>query len=96
MSIEPSIAATVARTDPDPTDWSLYQKCSQVCRAEMGQPCFSLSGKVVGGQTDGVRTPLTHPHVARKLRRRARTYQLTPKGLFVTDKPTPIQGETPA
>jgi len=49
-------------------DWSEYRKCSQVCRAEMGEPCFSLSGTVVNGQTDGVRTVLAAPHNARKRR----------------------------
>lgn len=52
------------------TDWSLYRACSQVCRAKMGEPCFSLSGRVVDGQTDNVRTYLAVPHLARKLRTR--------------------------
>lgn len=49
-------------------DWDRYRKCSQVCQAETGKPCFSLNGRVVGGQPDGVVTPLDHPHVSRKLR----------------------------
>ena len=52
------------------TDWNLYRKCSQVCRAEIGQPCISLSGKIVEGRPDNVRTELTVPHKARKLRTR--------------------------
>ena len=57
-------------SDTPPVDWNDYRKCSQVCRAEIGQPCFSLSGTIVGGRPDGVRTPLDHPHKARKLRTR--------------------------
>ena len=53
-----------------PTDWNDYRKCSQVCRAEMGQPCFALSGRIVDGQPDRVFTPLLFPHASR--RRRAR------------------------
>lgn len=49
-------------------DWSAYRKCSQVCRAETGQPCFSLSGTIANGQADGVRTVLDKPHNARKRR----------------------------
>lgn len=50
-------------------NWDDYQKCSQVCRAEIGKACFSLSGMVVNGQPDGVVTELDHPHVSRKLRK---------------------------
>lgn len=53
---------------PEPVDWSAYRKCSQICRAEIGEPCFSMSGKIVGGQPDGVRTELAAPHKARKRR----------------------------
>lgn len=70
MSLEPSLAATVDRLgqeDVEPVDWGRYRKCSQVCRAPAGEPCFSLSGRIVGGRPDGVRTPLTHAHKARKL-----------------------------
>lgn len=45
-----------------------YRKCSQICRAAAGEPCFSLSGKIVNGQPDGVRTVLAAPHTFRKLR----------------------------
>lgn len=50
------------------TDWNLYRKCSQVCRAEIGQPCVSQSGRVVNGRPDGVQINLLAPHKARKLR----------------------------
>jgi len=50
------------------TNWDDYRACSQVCRAPMGKPCFSLSGRVVNGQPDGVRTELSVPHAARKRR----------------------------
>ena len=53
------------------TDWDLYRKCSQVCGAETGQPCFSRNGKVVEGRPDGVRTELKVPHTTRKMRSRA-------------------------
>lgn len=54
------------------TDWSAYRACTQVCRAPIGKPCVSLSGRIVGGRPDGVRTELTIPHKARKLRTRRR------------------------
>lgn len=49
-------------------DWDDYRKCSQVCRAETGQPCFSLSGTVAGGRPDGVKTVLAEAHTSRKRR----------------------------
>jgi hypothetical protein len=55
---------------PREVDWSEYRKCSQVCRAPMGEPCFSLSGRVVDGQPDGVRTILSQPHHGRLRRTR--------------------------
>ncbi len=61
---------TVMLREVEAVDWSEYRKCSQVCRAPMGEPCFSLSGTVVDGQTDGIRTELDHPHVFRKRRTR--------------------------
>jgi hypothetical protein len=46
-----------------------YRKCSQVCRAEIGSPCYTVSGAIVNGQPDYARTPLyDEPHHARKLR----------------------------
>lgn len=45
-----------------------YRKCSQICGAKIGEPCFSLSGRIVGGRPDGIRTPLDAPHKARKRR----------------------------
>lgn len=56
---------------PREVDWDDYRACTQVCRAPMGKPCFSLSGRVVNGHTDGVLTVLKVPHQARKLRTRA-------------------------
>lgn len=50
------------------TDWSLYRKCYRVCRARMGEPCFTLSGRIVDGRPDGVLTRLATPHVSRELR----------------------------
>lgn len=49
------------------TNWDLYRKCP-IEKAETGEPCTSLSGRVVGGQPDGVLTILEHPHGARQLR----------------------------
>jgi hypothetical protein len=72
MSLDPGLVATVARqeaADAAPVDWDAYRKCSQVCRAETGEACYSLSGTVAGGRPDSVRTPLTHAHVSRKLRK---------------------------
>lgn len=59
---------TVLPRQDEDTDWDLYRKCSQVCRAAIGEPCFSLSGRIVGGRPDEVRTPLAVPHVSRKRR----------------------------
>jgi hypothetical protein len=52
-------------------DWAAYRKCSG-CGAEIGTPCRSLSGAVVGGRPDGVATALPHAHAARQLRVRRR------------------------
>jgi formylmethanofuran:tetrahydromethanopterin formyltransferase len=59
--------AVVPRERPE-TDWSRYRACSQVCRAEIGKPCFSRSGRVVDGRPDQAVTLLDQPHKARKLR----------------------------
>lgn len=53
------------------TNWKLYRKCSQVCRAESGQPCVSRSGRIVAGRPDGVRTALLVPHESRKMKTKA-------------------------
>lgn len=50
------------------TDWGLYRKCSKVCGQPTGKACVSLSGMVVGGRPDQVRTELEFPHKSRKLR----------------------------
>jgi hypothetical protein len=52
------------------TDWSAYRKCSQICGMPTGQACVSVSGTIVGGRPDGIRTELAVPHRARKLRTR--------------------------
>jgi hypothetical protein len=54
------------------TDWSEWQRCSQVCGAETGKPCRSLSGVVNDGRPDGVVTELDEPHPSRKPRTRRR------------------------
>jgi len=46
-----------------------YRACP-VCKAELGQSCRSLSGRVVDGRPDGVAVDLDHPHQARKRRTR--------------------------
>lgn len=68
--IDPDGVAALERSAArlEQTDWSAYRKCSQVCRAKIGEPCFSLSGTVVNGRPNGVRTPLAAPHNARKRR----------------------------
>lgn len=48
-------------------DWSAFRACP-VCRVAIGAACRSASGRVVGGQPDGISTALEHPHVARKRR----------------------------
>lgn len=64
---ETAVAAPLFKVD-GPVYPDDYRACSQVCRAPLGQPCISLSGKVVDGRPDGVRTELAKPHKARKLR----------------------------
>jgi hypothetical protein len=49
-------------------NWDDYRKCSQVCGAEIGEPCVSQSGRVVNGRPDRIVTVLTKPHVSRKRR----------------------------
>lgn len=46
-----------------------YRACP-VCRVKLGEKCISLSGKVVNGRPDQVRTELDKPHVMRKRRTR--------------------------
>lgn len=48
----------------DPDD---YRKCT-TCGAATGTLCASQSGRVAGGQPDGIRTLLPRPHVARQRR----------------------------
>lgn len=61
-------AAALREQEAEPVYPDDYRKCSQVCRAEMGEKCFSLSGKIVEGQPDSIRTYLDRPHMARRLR----------------------------
>ena len=49
------------------TQWNGFRACP-VCKASIGVPCYSLSGRITGGVPDGVRTPLTVPHRARRAR----------------------------
>lgn len=59
------------RTARVATDWDGWRKCT-TCQAPTGEPCYSLSGRVVDGQPDGVPTVLLEPHRAR-LPRKERT-----------------------
>lgn len=52
------------------TNWGLYRKCIRICRAPIGEPCFTVSSRIVNGQPDRVRTPLEEPHTSRLLRGR--------------------------
>jgi hypothetical protein len=56
-------------TKPPPVDWSQYRACG-ICKVRLGEPCISLSGRVVDGRPDGVRTVLTRAHGGRRPRRR--------------------------
>lgn len=55
------------RTARVATDWDRLRKCP-VCQSVTGEPCYSLSGRVVAGQPDGVPTVLLDPHRARQPR----------------------------
>jgi len=48
-------------------DWAAYQKCSQVCGAELGKPCLALSGFVVEGNVT-IAVEAEEPHSPRELR----------------------------
>jgi hypothetical protein len=49
------------------TDWSAFRMCP-VCKAGTGEPCYSLSGRIIGGQPDNMPTVLMDPHRSRKAR----------------------------
>lgn len=53
------------------TDWSAYIKC-RVCHAPAGLPCYTRSGRVVGGVPDGAATTLPEPHTIRQRSKRKR------------------------
>jgi hypothetical protein len=65
------IAARVARQEHDEAvaafPWDDYRACGG-CGAAQGQPCRSLSGRIVNGRPDGVSTPITRAHVDRRRR----------------------------
>jgi hypothetical protein len=44
-----------------------YRKCP-ICSAEIGEPCKSMSARVVDGYPDGVQTLTVRPHGYRKRR----------------------------
>lgn len=67
VPVWPQDHATDITVVADPVDWSTYRKCSG-CLAEIGEPCRSRSGWIVGGRPDGVVTELEQPHVSRPLR----------------------------
>lgn len=52
---------------PAVTDWSMWRLCP-VCRAPIGQPCLTRSGRVVGGRVVGPSVRLDRPHAMRRLR----------------------------
>ena len=50
-------------------DWSRYQKCTEVCGAELGKPCRELTGyKTNSGSGAVVEVDADRPHSGRKLR----------------------------
>jgi hypothetical protein len=49
------------------TDWAAWRMCP-VCKAPSGEPCYSLSGKIVNGQPDWMPTVLMDPHRTRQAR----------------------------
>lgn len=51
------------------TQWNRYIMC-RICRAPAGIPCFTRSGRISGGVTDGVATTLPEPHKTRQLSKR--------------------------
>ena len=69
--IERGLATIAARFAADDAagevDWTAYQKCP-VCKAELGQACRAMSGRIAGGRPDGKAWPLPHAHAARKRR----------------------------
>jgi hypothetical protein len=50
-------------------DWSAYQKCTEVCGAELGQPCRELTGYTANsGSGAVVVVDADRPHTGRKRR----------------------------
>ena len=56
------------------TDWNLFRKCIRVCRAPIGQPCFTTSSRIINGRPNRVPAFLEFPHNARLLRGRKPTF----------------------
>lgn len=44
--------------------WLLWRKC-KICGAVSGDPCRSLSGRIVKGRPDGLSVPLDRVHRSR-------------------------------
>lgn len=65
-ALERSAAALEARQ----TDYPVGYRSCPICKAKLGEPCRSRSGRIVNGRPDGVITELDYPHVARKRRTR--------------------------
>lgn len=57
-----------AMTRHEPTNWDDFRKCSTVCGAETGEPCFTTSSSIANGRPDGIKHILDGPHNARKRR----------------------------
>lgn len=47
--------------------WMAFRACP-VCKVRLGEPCVSLSGRVVNGRPDHVAVLLSEPHRSRKMR----------------------------
>jgi hypothetical protein len=67
VSLEPSIAGMITPAPGALVDWTVYGRC-RICRAETGQPCTSVYGRIVAGRPEGGARPLPVAHGHRKRR----------------------------
>lgn len=68
--VKPEDQDELYRAHTGEPDYPARYRACPVCRVKLGEPCVSLSGKIVNGRPDNVRTELPQPHTLRKRRTR--------------------------
>lgn len=74
VTIEELAAAAAAEDAAPVVAWWDWRKCP-ICRADMGEACYALSGRVAGHRPDGAITLLKRPHAGRSRRSGRSGYQ---------------------